>query len=156
MIEPRVYRAAFMPAVLAVVLAMFSLEGQPPAVPLDLAADVLFQGDSAGDTAAQIARQQPDRRPGTPGDAAAADLVAARFTEHGFDVEVDEFEAGGEALVNVVGTRSGSARERIAVIAARDADAVPDVSGSAADTAALLELAAALEGRAPEKTIVLA
>ena len=156
MIEPRVYRAAFMPAVLAVVLAMFSLEGQPPAVPLDLAADVLFQGDSAGDTAAQIARQQPDRRPGTPGDAAVADLVAARFTEHGFDVEVDEFEAGGEALVNVVGTRSGSARERIAVIAARDADAVPDVSGSAADTAALLELAAALEGRAPEKTIVLA
>lgn len=156
MIEPRVYRAAFLPAVLALVLAMFSLEPQPPGVPLDLAADVLFQGDSAADTAARIARQHPDRRPGTAGDAAVADLVAARFSEHGFDVEVDEYEADGAPLLNVVGTRSGSARERIVVVAARDADSVPDLSGSASDTAALLELAAALEGRAPEKTIVLA
>lgn len=135
---------------------MFSLEAQPSAVPLDLAADVLFEGDSAQATATQIAREHPDRRAGTPGDAAVARQTAARFEEHGFDVEIDEFNAEGTPLTNVVGTRTGSVRERIVVMAARDADSVPDVSGSAADTAALLELAAALEGRAPEKTIVLA
>ena len=42
------------------------------------------------------------------------------------------------------------------VAAARDSNGSPDLAGSAADTAALLELATALEGRAPEKTIVLA
>lgn len=156
MIEPRVYRAAFLPAIAAVLVAMFSLQSQPPGVPLDLAADVLFQGDSAAAAAERIARQHPDRRPGTPGNAAAAELMAARFETHGFDVEVDDFSEDGHELHNVIGTRTGSGRQRIVILAARDAGTVPDVAGSAADSAALLELATAFEGRAPEKTIVLA
>src|ERR687891_950693 len=156
MIEPRVYRAAFLPAIAAVLVAMFSLESQPPGLPLDLAADVLFQGDSTAASAERIARQHPDRRPGTRGNAAVAELMAARFETHGFDVEVDDFTEEGDELHNVIGTRTGSGRERIVIMAARDADSVPDVAGSAADSAALLELATALEGRAPEKTIVLA
>lgn len=156
MIEPRVYRAAFLPAVLAFVLAMFSLEPQPPAAEIDLAADVLFQGDSAAETAARIARRHPDRAPGSPGNAAVAELVATGFEQRGFDVEVDEFSARGRELRNVIGTRIGVERERIVVAAARDSAGSPDLAGSAADTAALLELATALEGRAPRKTIVLA
>ena len=42
------------------------------------------------------------------------------------------------------------------MIAGRDASEVPDLAGSAADTAALLELARVLEGRAPRKTVVIA
>lgn len=157
MIEPRVYRAAFLPAILAFVLAMFSLEPEPPPERIDLAADVLFEGDSVAEVAERIARRQPDRAPGSPGNAAVADLVATGLEARGFDVEVDEFSARGRDLRNVIGTRIGVERDRIVVAAARDSVAgAPDVAGSAADTATLLGLATALEGRAPQKTIVLA
>ena len=66
------------------------------------------------------------------------------------------FSAGGKQLVNVVGRRSGKSRRQIVVVAPRDAAAVPDVPGSAGDTAALLELARVFEGRPSEKTLVLA
>lgn len=156
MIEPRIYRAAFVPAIVAFAVAMFSLANLPAAAPLNLAADVLFEGDSVEEAAQQIARRYPDRRPGTPGDAAVAELVAGRFQEHGFEVLLDEFTEDGRELVNVIGTRTGGAREHIVVLAARDADSIPDLAGSATDTAALVEIATALEGRAPQKTIVLA
>ena len=156
MIEPRVYRAAFVPAVVAFMVAMFSLQDQPPGAPLDLAADVIFQGDAATVAAEEIARRAPDRRPGTPGNAATARFVAGELEESGFEVEVDEFTEADQDLRNVVATRAGSEREQIAVLAARDADSVPDLAGSAADTAALLEIAEALEGRAPRRAVVLA
>jgi hypothetical protein len=155
-IEPRVYRAAFLPAIIAFALAMFSLEPEPPAADIDLAADVLFEGDSAADVAERIVRRYPDRAPGSAGNLAVADLVARSLEERGFDVEADDFSARGRALRNVVGTRIGVERERIVVAAARDSAAQPDLAGSAADTAALLGIATALEGRAPQRTIVLA
>ena len=104
-IEPRVYRAALVPAILAFLLAMFSLESQPPPAEIDLAADILFQGDSAAATAERIARRHPDRGPGTPGNEAVAELVATGFEQRGFEVDVDEFDAEGRDLSNVVGTR---------------------------------------------------
>lgn len=156
MIEPRVYRAAFVPAVLALVIAMFSLETQPPGATLELPADVLFEGETVAETAERIAREQPDRTPGSPGNAAVGERVAAELEDAGFGVRVDDFDERGHELRNVVGTRVGLDRERIVVLAGRDAASTPDLAGSAADTAALLEVANALEGRAPEKTIVLA
>src|ERR687896_162016 len=115
--EPRVYRAAFIPALLAVVLAMFSLESRPRPLAQGLAADVLFEGDLAAGSAASIAGRYEDRRAGRPGDRAAGQLV---------------------------------------IVAARDARGVPDAAGSAADTAALLELARAFEGRPSQRTLLLA
>lgn len=156
MIEPRVYRTAFIPAILAFIVAMFSLESQPPGASPALPADVLFEGEAVVEDAERIARENPDRTVGSAGDARVADLVATELEARGFDVEVDEFEEDGRELRNVVATRVGSERERVVVVAGRDASSVPDVAGSATDTAALLELATALEGRAPEKTIVLA
>ena len=47
MFEPRVYRAAFVPALLALVLTMFSLQSRPSPLPQGLAADVLFDGQVA-------------------------------------------------------------------------------------------------------------
>jgi hypothetical protein len=60
-IEPRIYRAAFVPALLAVVLTMFSFESRPRPVPQGLAADVLFDGNQAAVLANRIASEAPDR-----------------------------------------------------------------------------------------------
>jgi len=156
-IEPRIYRAAFLPTLLALVVAMFSLEARPGPAPQGLAADVLFEGRLANQTLQQIAREHPDRRPGTPGNAAVARLSVERFREHGFDpIVVQRFSEDGERLANVVARRVGSTRDQIVIMAPRDtAGRGPDAAGSAADTAALLELARVFEGRSTRRTIVL-
>ena len=156
MIELSVYRAAFVPALLAVVLAMFSLQDRPRALPQGLAADVLFDGRSAAVRAAAIAEQHPVRTAGSRGNRATAALVAARLAKRGFRVQSDRFSHAGRDLVNVVGRRAGGTRRQIVVVAERDASVAPDATGSAADTAALLELARVFEGRATRKTLVLA
>ena len=74
----------------------------------------------------------------------------------GFPVERQRFSHAGDRLVNVIGRRAGRSRRQIVVVADRDASVVPDATGSAADTAALIELANVLEGRPTRKTIVLA
>jgi len=161
-LEPRIYRAAFVPALLAVVLTMFSFESRPRPVPQGLAADVLFDGDQAAELAGRIASEAPDRRAGTPGDRAAAALVADTFAARGFAggagtrPVVQRFSHAGDQLVNVIGRRAGSSRRQIVIVAARDAAVVPDVPGTAADTAALMQLARVFQGRPSRKTLVLA
>ena len=83
-IEPRIYRAAFVPALLAIVLTMFSFESRPGPLRQGLPADVLFDGNQAAGLAARIAAQQPDRRAGSAGDRATAQLVADTFAARGF------------------------------------------------------------------------
>ena len=156
MIEPRIYRAAFVPAVLAVVLVMFSLESRPRPLPQGLAADVLFDGRQAAGVARQIVTAARDRRAGTAGDRTVAATVRRTFAGRGFSVQVDRFTHAGEDLVNVVGRRAGKSRRQIVVVAARDAAGVPDAGVSAADTAALIELSRVFEGRPSRKTLVLA
>ena len=94
MIEPRIYRAAFIPAVLAVVLVMFSLENRPKPVPQGLAADVLFDGNVAMRELREIVKQRPDRRPGRLSAELAARDLAERFRslqEEGFRTSVDSW-----------------------------------------------------------------
>ena len=155
-LEPRIYRAALLPALLALLVLMFSLEPVPAPLPQELAADVLFDERSALEEAAAIARRAPDRRAARPGDRAIAALTARALAARGFDVSEDAFTVAGRRLVNVLGRRAGSSRRQIVVMAARDARSAPDIGGSAADTAALLEVARVLEGRASRNTIVLA
>jgi hypothetical protein len=155
-IEPRVYRAAFVPAVLAVVFVMFSIESRPRALPQGLAADVLFDGRQAAAGARAIVSAGRDRRAGRAGNLELAGRVRRTFASRGFAVEVDRFERADKDLVNVVGRRAGKSRRQIVVLAARDATGVPDAAGSAADTAALLELSRVFEGRPSRKTLVLA
>ena len=156
MIEPRIYRAAFVPALLAVVLVMFSLESRPRPVPQGLAADVLFEGEQAAAEGRRIAAEHPDRTAGTPGDRAVAAEVGEAFAGSGFTVEQQRFDHDGDELVNVIGRRAGRSRQQVVVIAARDATGVPDAAGSAADTAALIEIARVFEGRPSRKTLILA
>src|SRR3954447_19797321 len=135
---------------------MFSLESRRPPVPQALAADVLFDGRVALAGTERLARQAPDRRPGTRGDRLAADRVAAGFRAQHFAVSVDHFTSDETLLVNVVGRRIGESPRQLVVVAGRDADRVPDLAGSAADTASLMEIARTLEGRVTQKTLVLA
>jgi hypothetical protein len=154
--EPRVYRAAFVPALLALVLTMFSLQSRPRPLPQGLAADVLFDGRVAAAETARIVAAEPDRRAGSRGDARTADRVARALTGSGFRVVRQRFSHADESLVNVIGRRAGRSRRQIVIVANRDAAVVPDATGSAGDTAALIELARVLQGRATTKTLVLA
>jgi hypothetical protein len=141
---------------------MFSFESRPRALPQGLAADVLFDGAQAADLATRIATDSPDRRAGTRGDLATADLVADAFAARGFSggrgdqPHVQRFTHAGHDLVNVIGLRAGSSRRAIVIVAARDAGTIPDAPGSAADTAALMQLARVYQGRPSRKTLVLA
>jgi hypothetical protein len=155
-IEPRVYRAAFVPALLVLVLAAFSLESRPRPLPQGLAADVLFDGNLAGQAAAQIADRRPNRKAGSNGDRAMASEVAALLGRRGFSVQRQRFTGAGKDLVNVIGRRAGRSQRQIVIVAARDASGLPDATGSAADTAALLEFARVFQGRPTRKTLVLA
>ena len=156
MIEPRIYRAAFLPALLAVIVTMFALEAQPRPLPQAAPADVLFDGTSAANTVRGIVQRTPDRRLGSPGDDASAQRVANAFRRFGLTTSVDRFSDGGKKMVNVLGRRPGLSRRQVVVLVERDALSVPDATGTAADTAALIEFGRVLEGRATKKTIVLA
>src|SRR4051812_13496798 len=139
LIELRVYRAAFVPALLAAVLTMFSLEDRPRPLPQGLAADVLFDGRLAATRAKEIADANPNRHAGGRGDRATADTVERNLAARGFTVERDRFTRDGRSLQNVVGRRAGRTRRLVVVVADRDAASTPDLAGSASDTAALLE-----------------
>src|SRR5215212_8133913 len=141
---------------------MFSFQSRPRPVRQGLAADVLFDGAQAAELATRIAAQAPDRRAGSDGDRATAQLVADTFATRGFGggpgdrPVVQRFTEADHELVNVIGRRAGSSRRQIVIVAARDAATVPEVPGSAADTAALMQLARVYQGRPSRKTLVLA
>src|SRR3954451_2880965 len=155
-IEPRIYRAAFLPALLALVLVAFSLQAAPRAVPQGLAADALFEGTTAVGMVHDIVATSPDRRAGNPGDARLASRVKQAFLSHKFPTTIDRWSEDGVPMANVIGRRPGASSKQIVVMAARDASSVPDESGSAADTAALIEFARVFEGRASRRTLGLA
>src|SRR5215216_4506731 len=141
---------------------MFSFQSRPRAVPQGLAADVLFDGAQAAELATRIAAEAPDRRAGSQGDRAIARLVADTFAARGFGggagsrPVVQRFTHADRRLVNVIGRRAGSSRRQIVIVAARDAATVPEAPGSAADTAALMQLARVFQGRPSQKTLLLA
>jgi Peptidase family M28 len=155
-IEPRIYRAAFLPALFVIVLVAFSLVSTPKPLDQGLAADELFTGDTQISAIREIVDAQPDRRAGGPGDRAIAGQVAATFRTSGFTTTIDRFEDEDRQLVNVIGRRAGESSKQIVVVAARDSARRIDATGSAADTAALMQLSRVFEGRALERTLVLA
>jgi hypothetical protein len=107
-------------------------------------------------TTRAIVDAAPSREAGSVGDRRAAGLVTAAFRSRGFTTQVDRFDHEGKSLVNVIGRRAGKSQRQIVVVAARDAPGTPDAGGSAADTAALMELSRVFEGRPSRKTLVLA
>ncbi len=159
MIDLRLYRLAFLPAVLAVVVVMFSLEGMPdPLEPVTPAST--FEADRAAAIARQIATTAPDREPGSAGDAGVAALVANRFDEIPAGAVSQQraeasYEGDDVTLTNVVLTLPGDSDRTILIAAPRDSAGPPGAASSAAATGILVELANALRV-SHSKTYVLA
>ena len=159
MIDFRLYRIAFIPAIAAFVVMMFSLEGIPEP-PNPQIAPATFDGDRARENLRGILALGDDRTPGSDADNGTAALVLERFEEiasgtaakQTFDAEV-----GGETqeLQNVVLTLAGESDEVVLITAGRDSAEGPGTASSAAATAALMELAEALGGTEHAKTFVL-
>lgn len=159
LLQPRLYRAAFAPALLALIVLAFSLEDPRTGVPPELAPPT-FSGQRASETARQLVRAYGDRRSGGSGDERVAELVAARLTASGWVSNSYSFEArtlsGKRRLTNVIGVRAGPSDRRLVIVASRDGAPGALAEAGAAETGILLELARVLEGRAFNHTLVLA
>lgn len=158
MLDPRIYRAALIPALIALIVAAFSLQDPPRGATTTLPPDA-FDGVRAFATLEQLAREFPERRPGEDGDTRLARRVEQAFRAASFRVRTRELRGaetidGQRDLRTVIATRPGETDRRIVVMAHRDAAASParaELSG----TAALLELANLFEGRSLSRTLTL-
>ncbi len=160
MFDPRIYRAALLPAVAAFVLMMFSLEPIPGPLQAPVSTPE-FDTAEATRTARSIVELAPEREPGSAGDTAVGDLVRERFAAiEGGEVAVQDFDStfDGEdvQLRNVILTLPGASAQTVLVIAHRDSADGPGAATSAAATAQLLSLADALGGARHERTLILA
>jgi hypothetical protein len=159
-VDWRLYRLSFLPAVLAVITVMFSLEG--PADPLEPAVPPgVFDGGRAAAFARQVASSAPDREPGSAGDAEVAELVAGRFGEvRAGTVSEQLFEASVDGddreLRNILLTLPGDVAETVVVVAARSSSRTGGAVTTGAATGVLVELGDALGVTGHEKTFVLA
>jgi Peptidase family M28 len=108
-----------------------------------------FDGDTATGLAREIARDFPDRTPGSSGALGAAQWFRDQLRLYGFDPKTDTFAAtiagrGEVELRNVVGIAGGASRRAIVVMAHRDNDGTgAGANDNASGTAALVELARA-------------
>jgi hypothetical protein len=171
-LDVRVYRTAFMPALVALFVAAFALADRPVPAASPLPADA-FSGARAYGTRANpapesllgLARDFPSRAPGSPGDDGLADRVARVLaapdelgTRSSFDVQRTTTRArtpdGTVPIVTVTGTRPGLSSRRIVVLSHRDSRGRPGLAELSA-TATLLELARVFKTRELNKTLVL-
>ncbi len=158
MIDFRLYRAAFLPLVVSIVVVLFALQVPPAPVP-GVVAPTEFNQTGAARLATRIAEQAPQRTPGSPGDAAIAELVQRRF-EAVRDGQVAEqrftgsFDGKDVELRNLILTLPGQSERSVVVLASRDSAAGPGAASSAAATATMLELLNEMQTSRRTKTLV--
>ena len=165
-INGRSVRGTLLLVALPLLLAAFTV-ARPVALPQP-ALPPLFDVAAASELATQLARDNPDRTPGSAGAARAADWFARQLKQYGFPPLTDTWREtipglGEVELRNVIGVVSGRSPDAIVVLAHRDTTGNgPGANDNASGTAALIELARAYAapdtstGRArPEHTIVL-
>ncbi len=157
MLNPKVYRAAFIPVVFALIVAGFSFGKQPVALDTTFAPDA-FNGQRATTTLDTLVRDFPSRPPGSASDNRLASRMADEFASADFSVSRRSFTGrtaiGKKKLRNIIATRPGISDRQIVVVAHRDAlerGSRAELSG----TASLLELAKIFSGRKLAKTLVL-
>jgi Peptidase family M28/Anti-sigma-28 factor, FlgM len=159
LLDSRLYRAAFLPLLPVLLVAMFSIQGRPEPVLTRLAPDAFSHGRAAA-AARAVARLSPNRTPGSAGDRDAAAFVTERFgaIEPG-RVSVQKFSGSYRGrtveMRNVVLILPGLSDRRLVILAARDSALSPGANSSAAGTGALVELASALGGASHRRTLVL-
>jgi Peptidase family M28 len=164
MLNGRLYRSAFVPFLLALAVAAFSLTARPQPLTSTLAPDA-FDGAGAFAELKSLAAEFPDRRPGSAGDDALAERVAHTLEglgnagRGGFQVRTRRFQAqtidGERTLETVIAQRAGaSGGTPIVILAHRDASA-RGAEAELSGTVALLELARVFAARETQRTIVL-
>ncbi len=148
MLDLRIYRAAFVPVLVAVVVLMFSLDPAPTQLQGPVSTPA-FEASAAARLARTITQLAPDRTPGSQGDEASAKFVRERFAavqggelaQQPFDTSVDGADV---RTSNVVLTIPGASEQTLLVVAPRDTIAGDGATTSASATGALLTLAEAL------------
>lgn len=164
-LDPRVYRTAFLPALVALFVAAFALEDRPDPARSDVPAEAFDGARAFGSSATPepqsllgMAAAYRDRSAGSSDDVRLAEFVGQVLRapdqpgeRAGFSVRRTVTATRAGDLVNVIGTRPGLSERRIVVMAHRDGPGLANLSG----TAALLELARVLKGRELRKTLVL-
>src|SRR3954451_1425080 len=157
MLDARIYRAALVPVLLAVIVCAFSLGDQPAPVGTTLAPDA-FSGTRATRDVDALATAYPRRRAGSAADAALARRIAAKFRgmERAYEVSTPTFTGetidGERRLTTVLARQIGEPGPELVVVAHRDAadrGARAELSG----TAAMLELARVVAGGRLRRTI---
>ncbi len=156
MLDPRIYRAAFVPVLLAILVAAFSLEARPRAIGTTLAPDA-FDDAAAFTTLGSYARDFPLRRPGSADDEGLARRVARDLRVLGgggvrTSTRPGRTIDGRQELTTVVATRPGRPGPGLVVVAHRDAAAAP-AEAELSGTAALVELARVAAGGRLRRTI---
>src|SRR5436305_4874891 len=114
MLDPRVYRSAFVPAAFALILAAFSLKEPPTGSGSSLAPDA-FVGtrafDGPGTGLRPLASAFPRRPPGSAGDDGIANRMIATFRAAGLETIIRRFSArtavGHRDMEDVIGVRAG-------------------------------------------------
>ncbi len=160
----RIYRAAFLPLLFALVIAGFSLTGRSAPLSSNLAPDA-FEGARAFAKLEELAKLFPSRRPGSAGDRDLAGYVAGALrglgssAKGGFAVSTRSVRAqtieGERTLTTVIAQRPGTTGEApIVILAHRDAAGV-GAEAELSGTAALLELARVLAASETQRAIVL-
>jgi hypothetical protein len=146
MIDPRIYRAALIPALIALIVVAFSLRDRPRPVGTTLA-PIAFDGDRAWQDLqgpGGLAARFPDRHPGGAGDEQLAVHVSQQLRRLGFEVRTRTRRTmtvdGRRDLQTVIAERTGTLDGRILVVAHRDA-ARPGSVADLSATEGLLELA---------------
>jgi hypothetical protein len=146
MIDPRIYRAALIPALLALIVVAFSLRDRPRPVGTTLA-PIAFDGDRAWQDLqgpGGLAARYPDRHAGGAGDEQLAVHVSTELRRLGFEVRTRTRRVmtvhGRRDLQTVIAERTGTLDGRILVVAQRDAG-IPGSVARLSATEGLLELA---------------
>ncbi len=148
MLEPRLYRVAFVPVLLALLVAAFSLQDRPRPIGTTQAPEA-FDEIRAGQTLDDLARRFPVRRPGDAADTRLASEIAAAARDRarhrgGTPLSRARRSTAARDLIDVVATRPGVPGPPIVVVAHRDAantDPAHPTKAELSATAALLELA---------------
>jgi len=164
MLNGRLYRVAFVPFLLVLAVAAFSLGPRPLPLTSTLAPDA-FQGAPAFSELQSLAARFPDRRPGSSGDERLAAQIASTLkglggaAGGGFSVRTEHFSGqtidGERQLTNVIAERPGSTSATPLLVLAHRDSAVGGSEAELSGTAALLELARVFAARETKRTIVL-
>jgi Peptidase family M28 len=156
MVDWRIYRAALVPVVLALIVCAFSLGDRPAPIRTTLAGDAFSPSRALADVD-DLAAAFPNRRAGDSDDVALARRLAGAFRGMGsYQVSTPSFRGetidGERSLTTVIARQVGAPGPGLVVVAHRDAagrGARAELSG----TAALLELARVVAGGRLRRTI---